>query len=123
MEKGLPPNVRIISDSYAEKWPIAAQKFAVVEFGPVTETHMIYLPLSIELAKLSPEEQAEWLRDPENSFTVSGILATWGSLYANERDAMSIRLRSAVIQRVNDAVDRGEVAAYKRDPRTGRRTS
>lgn len=123
MEKGLPPNVRIISDSYAEKWPVAAQKFAVVEFGPVTETYTIYLPLPVELAKLTSDEQAEWLRNPDNSFMANGILVTWGSIYAQERGALTARLMASVIGRVNDAVSRGEVAAYTRDPNTGRRIS
>ena len=117
---GLAANVRLIEDSYEERWPSALQQYGMHGFGPVRESFHIYLPLSATLAKLTPDKQWGWLRDPANSFEANNMLATWGSIYSRERGAMSARLRAAVIERVNEAMAAGLIKAPKRDPQTGR---
>ena len=95
MDHSSPPNAREIEESYSETWPNTAGM--PVTFGPVRECFVVHLPQAVVLAKLSVDEQWEWLRSKEHSFEANGVLATWGSVYTRERWAVTARVRGHVI--------------------------
>jgi hypothetical protein len=113
MQNLLPPNVRIVSDSYAEKHPSSSSKFSNKEFGPVSESMCLHLPLPLSMVGKSPAEIMEWLMS--DAVDASAVKVSWGTIYEGERARMHARLVRQVVRAVNAAIDRNEILADKRD--------
>jgi hypothetical protein len=114
------PNVRYVEESYSETWPTATQ-YGSVQFGPVKEGQYVYLPMPLELHKLTVDAQWQYLLDPKYESARHNLYLNWNMRLTMERAQMASRLRSEVIQRVNEALSRGEIRnAVQRDPVTGR---
>ena len=120
MNEQIPPNVRYIEESYSETWPTATQ-YGSMQFGPVREGITVHLPMPLALSKLPVAEQWAALQSPEKSSEMHNTLLTWHMRLSMERAAMYGRVRSTVIERVNEALSLGQIRnAVPRRPETGK---
>lgn len=117
MSNQLPPNVRYVEESYAETWPTATQ-YGSIQFGPIKEGFNISLNSPMDMSKLATvEEQWAWIQG--NSTEARNTLLTWSMRMGMERAGVLHRLKTDVIQRVNEALAKGLIRnAPWRDPKT-----
>jgi len=114
------PNVRYVEETYGETWPTSTQ-YGSMAFGPVKEGQYVYLPMPLAYAQLTAQAQWERLLDPKYESEKHNLFLNWNMRLTMERAQMMVRVRSEVIQRVNEALTLGQIRnAVTRDPMTGR---
>ena len=120
MDHSQSPNVRYVEESYAETWPTVTQ-YGSIAFGPVKEGRYLYLPMPLSFSQLNPDAQWERLLSQEYEGEKHNLLLNWNMRLTMERAQIMVRVRSEVIQRVNDALTMGQIRnAVLRNPQTGR---